>query len=294
MFGSNEDKTSVAEKLKPRHTFDDLVYPEHIKEAITDLLAEEEFAHALIEEGLHPKRKILLHGPSGCGKTAIAHAVASHLKLDLLVAPPNALQSMYVGQSEKIIAATIKQASNEKCVLLIDEFDAIAMQRSSGNRYATSVVNTLLTSLENGEMEGFLVACTNHIDHLDAALLRRFDAVFEIPLPTKDALHEIAEKVIKNRYGIKVKDILRGANTPALVERNAKHALRKAVIAQEKINPRPKKTIEKKENIVLKSGNSDGYNGINANILASWDEANHRDWSTMIADLGLGSYGKKR
>ncbi len=248
MFELNSNSGPAGEVVKPKHTFNDLIYPEHITGEIKSILDEEQFSHALIEEGLHPKRKILLYGPSGCGKTSIAHAIASELKVDLLIAPPNALQSPYVGESEKTIAATIKQACETKCVLLIDEFDSIAMSRqNSTNRYATSVVGTLLTSLENGTMDGFLVACTNHIDHLDQALLRRFDAVFEIPLPSISILREIAAKILRGRYDITVDQVMEGAGTPALVERNAKQLLRNAVIAAEKKSPRPKKVVVQQE-----------------------------------------------
>lgn len=148
MFGAPEqDRSSKAEKIKPRHKFSDLVYPSYIKSEIMALLEEEPYAHALVEEGLQPKRKILLYGPSGCGKTSIAHALANELNLPLLAATG----------------------------------DALAMQRQAGHRFQNGVVNTLLTSLDRDEMEGFFIACTNHKDHLDQALLRRFDLVRRCP-----------------------------------------------------------------------------------------------------------------
>ena len=73
-----------ASLIKPRCKFSDLVYPTRMMDAIANFIEEESFAHALIEEGLHPKRKILLHGPSGCGKTSIAHAIASEFNLKSL------------------------------------------------------------------------------------------------------------------------------------------------------------------------------------------------------------------
>lgn len=58
MFGMSDESNCKASIVKPRCTFEDLTYPKNIREKIKELIDEEPFAHALIEEGLHPKRKI--------------------------------------------------------------------------------------------------------------------------------------------------------------------------------------------------------------------------------------------
>ena len=167
----------------------------------------------------------------------------------------------------------------------MDEFDSLAQKRGRV-QWADSRVNALLTSLENNAMEGFFIACTNHLDRLDDALLRRFDLVLDIPLPSERVLLEVAEKVLKGRFGIDPRAMIEGAGTPAIVERNCKEALRREVIKMERINPRPKPLVKPQETkpIEIKiNGNS--FGGGNAH---DYDFSKHYERLNRMFEIPFG------
>jgi proteasome regulatory subunit len=84
-------------------------------------------------------------------------------------------------------------------IVFIDEIDAIGSTRTNdGTSGSAEVQRTLMQLL--AEMDGFdnrgdvrIMAATNRVDMLDAALLRpgRFDRVIEIPLPDESSRLEI-------------------------------------------------------------------------------------------------------
>jgi transitional endoplasmic reticulum ATPase len=69
------------------------------------------------------------------------------------------------------------EARDEEAVLLLDEADSFLQDRTLAHRqWEVTEVNELLT-----QMEGFdgLFICTNLLDHLDPAALRRFGLKLE-------------------------------------------------------------------------------------------------------------------
>jgi proteasome regulatory subunit len=84
-------------------------------------------------------------------------------------------------------------------IVFIDEIDAIGTTRTNdGTSGSAEVQRTLMQLL--AEMDGFdnrgdvrIMAATNRVDMLDAALLRpgRFDRIIEVPLPDTTARLEI-------------------------------------------------------------------------------------------------------
>ena len=53
------------------------------------------------------------------------------------------------------------------------------------------IVNTLLQLMEEYDAPGLLVATTNIENSLDEALFRRFDDVFQVPLPGKEEIRKL-------------------------------------------------------------------------------------------------------
>jgi SpoVK/Ycf46/Vps4 family AAA+-type ATPase len=76
--------------------------------------------------------------------------------------------------------------ARNRCVLLLDEIDAIAKLRDDRNELGElkRVVISLLQSIDYAGTRSLLVAATNHPHLLDPALWRRFQVVWEVPLPT--------------------------------------------------------------------------------------------------------------
>jgi SpoVK/Ycf46/Vps4 family AAA+-type ATPase len=80
---------------------------------------------------------------------------------------------MYVGGTEHNIREAFAQAAHEDAILLLDEADSFFIDRTRAQRsWETSQTNELLTQMESHH--GILICCTNLLESLDHAVLRRF------------------------------------------------------------------------------------------------------------------------
>jgi len=131
-------------------------------------------------------------GPPGTGKTICAEAIAKSLGRQLLVVRYAELESMWMGETSKNVAAIFRTAREEQAVLLFDEADAIAARRSTSvdsgsQRESNSVVNVLLQELER--YTGVVIFATNLAANFDPAFERRIrtHVLFELPGETERA-----------------------------------------------------------------------------------------------------------
>lgn len=156
---------------------------------------EKEYAarERLSAYGLNPRKKVLLYGPPGCGKTLGAKRIAWNTGLSLMKVRFDALVSSYFGESASNLRAVFDAAREQPCALLLDECDFIARSRVASKDIGevARIVNTLLQLMEEYDAPGLLVATTNIETSLDEALFRRFDDVFQVPLPGKAEIHKL-------------------------------------------------------------------------------------------------------
>ena len=83
------------------------------------------------------------------------------------------MQSCFVGETEKKIAAAFRHAENEGAVLVIDEADTFLYSRDMAVRsWEVSFINEFLVNLE--ECKCFCICTTNRLKELDPASVRRF------------------------------------------------------------------------------------------------------------------------
>ncbi len=116
---------------------------------------------------------MLFWGPPGTGKTALAHYLADDAGVELIQKRASELLSKWVGDTEHNIADAFREAERANAVLLIDEADSMLIERATAHRsWEVSQTNELLTQMET--FSGVLICCTNMLDRLDAAALRRF------------------------------------------------------------------------------------------------------------------------
>ncbi len=121
-----------------------------------------------------PAGRLLFHGPPGTGKTALAHHLAEHIGKELLAKRASDLLAPYVGQTEANLATMFHDAGRDGDVLLLDEADSFLGERNAQHaRWETTQTNELLTQME--AFEGLFICTTNRLEHLDPAVLRRFD-----------------------------------------------------------------------------------------------------------------------
>ena len=122
---------------------------------------------------------LCLQGPPGTGKSAYVRYLAERLGLEVMQKRASDLLSMWVGGSERQIAAAFAEARDTESFLVFDEADSLLADRRFAERtWEVSQVNEMLTWMESHPLP---FACTtNFATHLDPATLRRF--VFKVTL----------------------------------------------------------------------------------------------------------------
>src|SRR6187402_530822 len=183
----------TVDTVVPRRTFEDVILPPATRQALDQALVHVT-SHDLIFNrwGLgerHPAGLSLAFnfaGPSGTGKTICAEAIAHTLGRRLLVVRYAELESMWMGETPKNVAAVFRLARQEQAVLFFDEADAIASRRSTSvdhgfQRESNTVVNVLLQELER--FNGVVIFATNLAANFDPAFERRIrtHVLFEMP-----------------------------------------------------------------------------------------------------------------
>jgi cell division protease FtsH len=140
--------------------------------------------------GARPARGVLLYGPPGTGKTLMAKAIAGEAQANFYEQSGSSFVQLYVGAGAAAVHALFVEARKHRpCVIFIDEIDAVGGERGAVGTHSEreQTLNQLLI-----EMNGFdendgvvIVAATNRIESLDAALLRpgRFDRKVYIGRP---------------------------------------------------------------------------------------------------------------
>jgi SpoVK/Ycf46/Vps4 family AAA+-type ATPase len=193
LFGGVSNDRDLVEAVEPRRSFDDVVLPATTLRALNHALALVRKHDLIFQQwGLAERHSsglgLAFHfaGPPGTGKTICAEALAYALDKKLLVVRYSELESRWVGQTSKHVAAVFRAAARQDAVLFFDEADAIAGRRFTSisaayEREANAVVNVLLHELES--FPGVIIFATNLAANIDPAFERRIRThiLFEMP-----------------------------------------------------------------------------------------------------------------
>lgn len=187
--------------------FDDVAGNQEAKDSVKELV--EFICNPMKFEKLGARipRGVLLYGPPGTGKTLLAKALASEAGVPFYAVNGSDFVQVYSGLGASRIRELFKKAREaEKCVIFIDEIDAVGKKRRGndmGNDENDRTLNALLTQMSgfNGNEGIIVVAATNRVDILDDALLRpgRFDRQIEVGLPDVNARHKILKVHTQNK-----------------------------------------------------------------------------------------------
>lgn len=107
-----------------------------------------------------------------------------------------------MGQTQKNMSELFKEINGfvhpEKVIVLFDEIDAVALDRTNANdlREMGRVTSSLLKNLDRMDERIVLVATTNLFEHFDKALIRRFDSVIDFNRYSKEDLMDISEEYL--------------------------------------------------------------------------------------------------
>jgi SpoVK/Ycf46/Vps4 family AAA+-type ATPase len=125
----------------------------------------------------------------------LCRAIAKECNIRMLLITPSHVQDMWVGESEKLVAATFSLARKiAPCVIFIDEVDAIfgARTNESGNssRHHRSMLTEFMQEMDGLHSAGankkngiIVIGATNRPFDLDDAILRRLPRRMLVDLP---------------------------------------------------------------------------------------------------------------
>jgi len=188
--------------------FNNIAGNEEAKESVQELVDFIKNPEKYAKYGARLPRGVILYGSPGTGKTLMAKAIAGESGVPFIAVSGSDFVQVYVGVGASRIRELFKKArSYGKCVIFIDEIDALGKKRDGGdgggNDERDQTLNALLSEMSGFEdNEGIVViAATNRLDTLDEALLRpgRFDRHIEIQLPDIKSRLKILELHSKNK-----------------------------------------------------------------------------------------------
>jgi SpoVK/Ycf46/Vps4 family AAA+-type ATPase len=165
-------------------------------------------------QGVSIPRSLLLAGLSGVGKTQVARTLANESGLTFLAATTADVKANYLGQSGNRVKLLFERArSSAPAILFLDELDVIAPDRAAvgGNDQLTDeIVGQLLQEMDGitvRDSHVFLVAATNHLERIDAAVRSRFQEKLVIPLPDQQArIRLLANLLMGKKIGFQLND----------------------------------------------------------------------------------------
>ena len=169
-------------------SLDSVILSDENKQKIETFLQENNSKDALLAYGLQPMNRILMYGASGCGKTYLTKALSNYLGYTMLYI--DIARSLTDDTVSKNISRIFKLANYlGDCLIMLDECDAIAWQRDTGNGDTGTIrraTNSIFQSLDQLRYENVFIAATNMLHRLDPAFERRFNLKMRFTRPDLD------------------------------------------------------------------------------------------------------------
>ncbi len=220
----------------PSARLGDMVLANDLGAQIRRVIREQRHAGRIMEQGLAPRRKLLLTGPPGTGKTMTASVLAGELGLPLLQVRLDGLLTKYMGETAAKLRQIFNTTGRTRGLYFFDEFDAIGSQRGLANDVGEirRVLNSFLQMIEQDRSHSLVVAATNHPGILDPALFRRFDDILHYELPDRSQILQLLKarlsaKAVKRVRWRSLADLSAGLSY-AEVARAADEVLKDALI----------------------------------------------------------------
>ncbi len=240
-----ESRTPLIDIIYPENNVITTILTKNNENQIREFIDNYRCADKLKREGLEICNTLLMYGPPGCGKTNTAYMIAKKLDLPIVIARLDGLISSYLGTTAKNIRQVFEFVQKIPCVLLLDEFDAIAKARDDSNELGElkRVVNSLLQNIDNTDKDCLIIAATNHEQLLDTAIWRRFGYKLKIELPDMPAIKQIISLVVKDKISFNEHELTQLAvcfqnKSGAVIEEILNKAMRCAVLKDEDFSKR--------------------------------------------------------
>jgi SpoVK/Ycf46/Vps4 family AAA+-type ATPase len=201
---SNRKLATLAQKITPHYTWDDIVLPRDRMEQLREICNQVRYRALVYDEWGFDRKlamgkglNVLFAGPSGTGKTMAADIIAGELGLDLYKIDLSTVVSKYIGETEKNLSRIFAEAEDSNAILFFDEADALFGKRSevkdAHDRYANIEISYLLQRME--AYEGTVILATNLDQNMDEAFTRRLHFTIHFPFPGKSERLCIWQKI---------------------------------------------------------------------------------------------------
>ena len=173
-----------------------------IKKSLTDnLITAMKEPNKFTKMGIKPPKGALIYGPPGCGKTLLARALATETGANMILVRGPEILSKWMGESEKAIREIFRKAkTSSPCVVIFDEIDSLARNRTGEGGSGENILSQILTEIEEGiSSRVVVIGITNRPDILDSSLLRtgRLDLSLYVPPPDEKSRLEIIKILTK-------------------------------------------------------------------------------------------------
>jgi SpoVK/Ycf46/Vps4 family AAA+-type ATPase len=197
---SNRKLASLAQKVVPQHTWEDLILPANAIAQLREICCQLKHRQCVYQKwGFERKLArgkglcALFYGHSGVGKTMAVEVLAHDLHLEVYKIDLSTVVSKYIGETEKNLSKIFQEAEDSNSILFFDEADALFGKRSevkdAHDRYANIEINYLLQRME--EFDGLVVLATNMRRNIDEGFFRRMHFAVELPLPDEKSRYYI-------------------------------------------------------------------------------------------------------
>ena len=205
-FGKSKARFQM--EAKTGVTFSDVAGVDEAKEEFEEVVSFLKRPERFTAVGAKIPKGVMLVGPPGTGKTLLAKAIAGEAGVPFFSISGSEFVEMFVGVGASRVRDLFKKAKeNSPCIIFIDEIDAVGRQRGTGigggNDEREQTLNQLLTEMDgfDGNTGIIVIAATNRVDVLDAALLRpgRFDRQVTVDVPDVKGRLEILNVHARNK-----------------------------------------------------------------------------------------------
>jgi SpoVK/Ycf46/Vps4 family AAA+-type ATPase len=228
-----------SDAVDPSARWDTLVVAEPTLKTLKQISTAVRNIEDRLKQGIEPPRGAVLYGPPGTGKTQIAKTLANESGVQFVSATAKDITGQYVGESTQKVGRLFAEARKKApCILFIDEFENAAASRTGtrGSGFADEVVTQLLAEMDGVKTTGrpvFVLAATNHLERIDAAVLSRFTYQVEVPNPTLEHRQRlfaiVLSKYLRVDFDVRAMAAELAHATPGMAGRQIGDLVKKAV-----------------------------------------------------------------
>lgn len=196
---------------EPRHTLDDVIGREDAKQYASHIVDYILNPTRYDRAGTTPEKGYLLAGPTRSGKTFFAEAIAGTIRVTLKAHGIDRFSFISLSAAD-VLKYGVKDIidfalQNAPCVLFVDEFDMLGVQRERNAELLATLLTQLSGAMNDDLSKIILIAATNLPEHIDGALLQkgRIGETLWFYYPTYEERFEFIKRKL-NRWITTVED----------------------------------------------------------------------------------------